>query len=158
MAESIVRQNLMKRPGYTPYCGADNCRWLWPRTEFDGEQFKCACGWRSSFESEFIERYNAKRTGDHLPQLQGAGAGETGASAESVPGGDQDGSLPAAGDGAKGDEMMIGYSAEGDKVYVTQHERERELFLTVHPTDTGLTLTIEEQATNLAEMLNELTS
>jgi len=61
---SIVRENLMTRTGYSPYCGAADCCWLWPRTAFDGEQFKCLCGWRSGFDPEFIERYKAKRNAD----------------------------------------------------------------------------------------------
>lgn len=59
MQQSVVRENLMTRPGYTPYCGAETCRHRWPRTIFDGKQFECSCGWRSNFESEFIERYKA---------------------------------------------------------------------------------------------------
>lgn len=56
---SIVRDNLLNRPGYTPYCGGHTCRFM-PRTVFDGEQFKCdACGWRSGFEAAFIEQYKA---------------------------------------------------------------------------------------------------
>jgi hypothetical protein len=54
---SIVRENLMTRPGYTPYCGSDRCSFRMPRTAFDGSQFKCQCGWRSGFEAEFIEQY-----------------------------------------------------------------------------------------------------
>lgn len=61
MAESIVRENLMTRAGYSPYCGADTCRHHWPRTTFDGEQFACECGWRSSFDRKFIEQYKAIR-------------------------------------------------------------------------------------------------
>jgi len=57
---SIVRRNLMEQQGYSPYCGADRCRHTWPRTSFDGEQFKCRCGWRSGFEPEFIAEYKAK--------------------------------------------------------------------------------------------------
>ena len=57
---SIVRDNLMIEPGYTPYCGAAECDQRWPRTEFDGNQFKCRCGWRSTFEREFIESYQEK--------------------------------------------------------------------------------------------------
>lgn len=60
MALSIVRQNLLERAGYAPYCGSEDCRHRWPRTEFDGSQFKCRCGWRSSFDLPFIEEY--KRT------------------------------------------------------------------------------------------------
>jgi len=58
---SIVRENILTRPGYTPYCGAFHCRFDMPRTSFDGEQFKCSCGWRSAYEPEFIEKYKAKR-------------------------------------------------------------------------------------------------
>lgn len=57
---SIVRNNLMNQKGYSPYCGADACVLTWPRTTFDGQQFQCRCGWRSSFEAEFIDRYKAK--------------------------------------------------------------------------------------------------
>jgi hypothetical protein len=57
---SIVRENLMNRPGYTPYCGARACRLQMPRTEFDGEQFKCGCGWRSGFDAAFIEQYKQR--------------------------------------------------------------------------------------------------
>jgi hypothetical protein len=57
---SIVRDNILNRPGYTPYCGGAGMCGM-PRTEFDGEQFKCPhCGWRSGFEAEFIERYKAR--------------------------------------------------------------------------------------------------
>lgn len=58
---SIVRRNLLTRPGYSPYCGADKCRHQAPRTEWDGCQFVCKCGWRSSFDSEFIEAYKKYR-------------------------------------------------------------------------------------------------
>ena len=54
---SIVRKNLLTRHGYTPYCGNDSCGYHWPRTTFNGKQFACQCGWRSSFEPEFIEKY-----------------------------------------------------------------------------------------------------
>lgn len=66
MAEnSIVRENLMTREGYTPYCGnnisrdkpggCDN-----PRTKFDGQQFVCPkCGLRTVFPDDFIKRYKA---------------------------------------------------------------------------------------------------
>lgn len=57
---SIVRNNLMTCPGYTPYCGDETCTRRWPRTSFDGEQFKCQCGWRSDFEAEFIQQYKAR--------------------------------------------------------------------------------------------------
>ncbi len=61
MALSTVRRNLLERPGYTPYCGNTACRLGMPRSVFDGQQFDCSCGWRSSFEAEFIEQYKAKR-------------------------------------------------------------------------------------------------
>lgn len=57
---SVVRHNLMTRPGYTPYCGAMECIRM-PRTNFDGEQFVCpSCGWRSLLEPEFIQQYKSK--------------------------------------------------------------------------------------------------
>lgn len=55
---SIVRDNLMIRPGYAPYCGG-GCREM-PRTKWDGEQFKCGCGWRSEFPADFISLYRRK--------------------------------------------------------------------------------------------------
>lgn len=59
---SIVRSNLMEREGYEPYCGFHTEGFVcMQRAKFDGEQFKCAsCGWRSSYESEFIQQYKAK--------------------------------------------------------------------------------------------------
>ncbi|SUU76136.1 hypothetical protein [Afipia felis] len=54
---SIVRENLLTRLGYTPYCGSNDCSHMMPRTQFNGEQFVCRCGWRSGFEPEFIEKY-----------------------------------------------------------------------------------------------------
>jgi hypothetical protein len=57
---SIVQGNLMTRPGYTPYCGADGCPLRMPRTVFDGSQFKCQCGWRSGFKAEFIDKYKQR--------------------------------------------------------------------------------------------------
>lgn len=56
----IVRDNLMNRSGYTPYCGAEACTYRMPRTFFKNGQFECLCGWRSSFEPEFINKYEAK--------------------------------------------------------------------------------------------------
>lgn len=53
----IVRNRLLTQPGYLPYCGADNCSLGWSRTSFDGEQFVCGCGWKSSFEDDFIKEY-----------------------------------------------------------------------------------------------------
>jgi len=58
--DSIVRENLMNESGYSPYCGAERCRHRWPRTYFNGEQFKCNCGWVSEFPIGFIRRYKAK--------------------------------------------------------------------------------------------------
>lgn len=67
MTESTtIRENLMNQEGYTPYCGnqlptvqfggCDN-----PRTIFKNGQFVCPkCGFRTSFPSEFIERYVKK--------------------------------------------------------------------------------------------------
>ena len=56
---SIVRENLMTRPGYTPYCGNGHCSM--PRTNWTGEQFKCPyCGWVSQFPADFIAEYKAK--------------------------------------------------------------------------------------------------
>jgi len=56
---SIVRENLMNRPGYSPYCGAESCM-TWARTSWNGEQFKCSgCGWVSEFPAEFIAEYKA---------------------------------------------------------------------------------------------------
>lgn len=57
---STVRSNLMKREGYTPYCGnMDACDA--PRTVFDIDQFACPhCEWRSSFDDKFIKEYKKK--------------------------------------------------------------------------------------------------
>ena len=56
---SIVRENLMTRPGYTPYCGNGHCSM--PRTNWTGGQFKCPyCGWVSQFPADFIAEYKAK--------------------------------------------------------------------------------------------------
>lgn len=63
MEESLIRNNLMTRPGYTPYCGnnisrhekggCDN-----PKTIFKDDQFHCIiCGWVSEFPKDFITRY-----------------------------------------------------------------------------------------------------
>lgn len=51
--ETIVRENLMTREGYSPYCL--QCS-VMPRTFFNGEQFQCPnCGWVSQFPEDFIE-------------------------------------------------------------------------------------------------------
>ncbi len=61
--ESIVRENLMTREGYSPYCGNDVPRGVFggchnPRTKFNGEQFVCPhCKWVSAFPDDFILRY-----------------------------------------------------------------------------------------------------
>lgn len=57
----IVRNNLLTRKGYTPYCGNgwNECGYRLPRMTFDGEQFKCKCAYRTNFEPEFIEQYKA---------------------------------------------------------------------------------------------------
>ena len=59
---SIVRDNLLTRPGYTPYCGNPDCRLHWPRTHWDRErrQFACYCGWQSAFPPEFIRELDKK--------------------------------------------------------------------------------------------------
>ena len=59
---TIVRRNLMERPGYTPYCGSDypTCRAGLTRTRFNGRQFECTCGWQSNFEAEFIDQYKRR--------------------------------------------------------------------------------------------------
>ena len=66
---SIIRDNLMTQPNYTPYCGNDKsildnpspigCDN--PRTFFNGKQFQCPqCTWVSSFDEEFITKYKTK--------------------------------------------------------------------------------------------------
>ena len=57
---SIVRKNLMNEAGYSPYCGYSGCRFMYPRTVFNGKQFVCKCGWTSDFPEEFIEEYKKK--------------------------------------------------------------------------------------------------
>lgn len=56
---SIVRYNLLSRPNYAPYCGDIDCKHGLPRAPFSTElnQFKCSCGWVSSFPPEFIAEY-----------------------------------------------------------------------------------------------------
>lgn len=64
---SIVRENLMTRPGYAPYCGRDAC---FSRAPFDGAQFKCVrCGWRSQFPEAFVEQYKAKWAGQNASSV-----------------------------------------------------------------------------------------
>lgn len=55
-----VRYNLATEPYYEPYCGNNNHIGL-SRAHWDGEQFKCVCGWRSEFPAEFIKAYKAYR-------------------------------------------------------------------------------------------------
>ena len=63
---TVVRENLMTEPNYTPYCGnnvASNapggCNN--PRTKWNGSQFGCSnCGWVSQFPQDFIIRYKQK--------------------------------------------------------------------------------------------------
>lgn len=55
---SIVRNNLMKRPGYAPYCGC--CTGLF-RMIWDGEQFICRITHeRTAFPADFIAAYKAR--------------------------------------------------------------------------------------------------
>lgn len=56
---SIVRENLMTKVGYAPYCGEDTC---FNRAPYDPKkkQFACRCGWTSDFEDEFIAAYRKK--------------------------------------------------------------------------------------------------
>lgn len=60
---SIVRDNLLTRKGYTPYCGNPKARDSIggcdnPRMGFDGEQFRCRkCGYRTDYEPQFIQKY-----------------------------------------------------------------------------------------------------
>lgn len=64
--QTIVRENLMTREEYTPYCGNDISRDHVggcdnPRTVFRENQFVCTkCGWRSNFPKDFIDRYKLK--------------------------------------------------------------------------------------------------
>ena len=57
--DSIVRENLMTKENYYPYCGADCCTHIMPRTKWNVKlkQFVCSCGWISMFPSDFIKRY-----------------------------------------------------------------------------------------------------
>lgn len=57
---SVVRENLMTREGYRPYCGDMKCSAGMPRTQFIKGQFECRCGWRSEFEPDFIDAYKKK--------------------------------------------------------------------------------------------------
>ena len=55
--KTLIRQNLMTREGYSPYCGNALCSAGMPRTKFKNGQFRCSCGWASQFEDSFIQRY-----------------------------------------------------------------------------------------------------
>ena len=66
---SIVRQNLLTVPGYAPYCGAGRCTRSNPRTRFNGSQFECGCGWRSTFEKPFIDEYKAAKASRLTPAV-----------------------------------------------------------------------------------------
>ncbi len=57
--DSIVRNNLMSRPGYAPYCGSDQCSCGTPRATWDinRQQFTCRCGWVSAFDADFVREY-----------------------------------------------------------------------------------------------------
>jgi len=61
--DSIVRQNLLSVPGYSPGCGVCN-----RRTVFDVNtgQFICKCGWQSSFEPEFVAAVRSFRIGSQV--------------------------------------------------------------------------------------------
>lgn len=60
--ETIVRENLMTLPEYTPYCGSDSCILRNPRTSWSisNNQFVCGCSWVSKFHSVFIKKYKKK--------------------------------------------------------------------------------------------------
>ena len=58
---SLVRNNIMYREGYMPYCGAQaRCPFNWPRMSFNGKQFTCRCGFVTRHHPEFIAEYKAK--------------------------------------------------------------------------------------------------
>lgn len=57
---SIVKNNLMKRPGYRPYCGGSYARCGLPRLTWNGEQFDCKCGYETNFPAGFIKKYKAR--------------------------------------------------------------------------------------------------
>lgn len=64
MENTIVRNNLMERDGYAPYCGENyhKCRTM-PRTKWDKDlnQFKCPnCGFVTEFPEDFIKRYKER--------------------------------------------------------------------------------------------------
>lgn len=57
--DSTVRENLMEREHYSPYCGDGKCIFRMPRTAFSPKlnQFTCKCGWVSGFPESFIKTY-----------------------------------------------------------------------------------------------------
>jgi hypothetical protein len=65
---SLVLNNLMKRPGYAPYCmgmkavegGYVETECSMPRMKWDGEQFSCSCGGRTQLTDDFLSGYNAR--------------------------------------------------------------------------------------------------
>lgn len=63
---TVVRENLMNEPDYSPYCGNNVSRNELsgchnPRTYFINGQFKCPnCGWISKLPDDFIKRYKEK--------------------------------------------------------------------------------------------------
>lgn len=64
---SVVRNNLMNRPGYAPYCMGvrpgmpdSSCATALVRMRWDGQQFACACGSLTDFPEEFITLYRER--------------------------------------------------------------------------------------------------
>ena len=60
MQNDLIRNNLLTRKGYSPYCGDDHCCRSTPRTKFNGSQFECPCGWVSEFPVDFIQQYRRR--------------------------------------------------------------------------------------------------
>lgn len=83
---SIIKNNLVKAPNYTPYCGNEDCKTI-PRTKFNGSQFECPnCGWVSQFDKDFIERvieYKSRKS-THISALRGLLLSINGMKAEDV--------------------------------------------------------------------------
>lgn len=64
MENLIVRNNLMIKKEYAPYCGGgiDRCFEM-PKSKWDSKlnQFKCPkCGWVSEIPDDFIKLYKLK--------------------------------------------------------------------------------------------------
>ena len=58
---SLIQNNLMDDPGYSPYCRSVSKYCNNPRTSFDGEQFVCPkCGYTTNFDKLFIAEYKKK--------------------------------------------------------------------------------------------------